>query len=426
MFSAILAALTIAACDLGALFSDPETWKSSAVDFTVDRAADGFKFASRSRDIVNCMKKGACTWHGLDVWETRVYYSPAGATKVEMSLYNRGDDAEGVGMDAAGFKKLLAAVRAKLGPKARPGRQRKTELRNGGYQYELKWSRIDPAAELTWGTTGGNMRARRVDFVRLTLTRPGKERPKGVPKSLTGRTAGAKAKANVTKNAEGDVWIKNVPMVDQGQKGYCAAAVAERVLRYYGHDIDEHEIAQMAGTEAERGTSVSAMIETVRSVGSKCRLGFSDVVSMGGTPAGIEDELDRYNKAAKALDEREMTLAEFTQGNVIMIGDLRRAMKPKVLKRMRVKDSRFKKFKTAVKRQIDRGIPLIWGVTLGYYPEPEIPQAFGGHMRLIVGYNAETKEVLYSDTWGAGHELKRMPEDWAFTITHDVFFLKPL
>jgi hypothetical protein len=47
-------------------------------------------------------------------------------------------------------------------------------------------------------------------------------------------------------------------------------------------------------------------------------------------------------------------------------------------------------------------------------------------MRLIIGYNQKKKEILYSDTWGAGHELKRMPEDWAFTITHDAFFLRPL
>ena len=65
-------------------------------------------------------------------------------------------------------------------------------------------------------------------------------------------------------------------------------------------------------------------------------------------------------------------------------------------------------------------------MTLGLYPEPEIPQASGGHMRLIIGYNEKTKEILYTDTWGAGHELKRMPADWAFAITHSAFYLRPL
>jgi hypothetical protein len=93
---------------------------------------------------------------------------------------------------------------------------------------------------------------------------------------------------------------------------------------------------------------------------------------------------------------------------------------------MRIKDSRYKKFLAGVKTQIDKGIPLFWGVTLGKFPEPGIPQNAGGHIRLIVGYNAKTSEILYSDSWGAGHELKRMPQDWAFTITHDLFFLRPL
>ena len=46
-------------------------------------------------------------------------------------------------------------------------------------------------------------------------------------------------------------------------------------------------------------------------------------------------------------------------------------------------------------------------------------------MRLIIGYNDKTKEVLYTDSWGAGHELKRMPEDWAWTITTSSMFIKP-
>ena len=215
-------------------------------------------------------------------------------------------------------------------------------------------------------------------------------------------------------------------MVDQGQKGYCAAATSERVLRYYGHDVDEHEIAQSAGTTAQGGTSVSEMKETVRNVGSKCRLGFSDVVSMSGSVGDIEEEVEQYNKAAKSEGEPALSMSNYMRGNTIMVGELHDAMKPKVLKKMRMKDSRYKKFLTGVKTQVDQGIPVFWGVTLGMFPEPGLPQASGGHMRLIIGYNLKTHEILYSDSWGAGHELKRMPEDWAFAITHDAFFLKPL
>ena len=112
------------------------------------------------------------------------------------------------------------------------------------------------------------------------------------------------------------------------------------------------------------------------------------------------------------------------------------AMEAKVLKEMSMKDkSGYTKFIKGIREQTARGVPLFWSVRLGLYPEPGIPQAAGGHMRLIIGYverkdpktkKTEIKEILYTDSWGAGHELKRMPADWAFAITHDAFFLKPL
>ena len=168
------------------------------------------------------------------------------------------------------------------------------------------------------------------------------------------------------------------------------------------------------------------MVETVRTVGSKCRLGFSSIVSMTSDMRDIEKDIEQYNKAAKSEGERELSMSMFMHGNVLHIGEMSAAMKPKVIKKMRMKDSRYKKFLTGVKTQVDQGIPVFWGVTLGMFPEPGLPQAAGGHMRLIIGYNQKTHEILYTDSWGAGHELKRMPEDWAFAITHDAFFLKPL
>jgi len=140
----------------------------------------------------------------------------------------------------------------------------------------------------------------------------------------------------------------------------------------------------------------------------------------------IEKDIEQYNKAAKSEGEKEISMSMFMHGNVLQIGEMNAAMKPKVVKKMRTKDSRYKKFLAGVKTQVDQGIPVFWGVTLGMFPEPGLPQASGGHMRLIIGYNVKTHEILYTDTWGAGHELKRMPEDWAFAITHDAFFLKPL
>ena len=102
---------------------------------------------------------------------------------------------------------------------------------------------------------------------------------------------------------------------------------------------------------------------------------------------------------------------------------------PEVLRDMKVNGaqrSKFTRFMKDVRDQVNKGIPLFWGVTLGTYPEPESPQSRGGHIRLIIGYNDRKKEILYTDTWGAGHELKRMPAEWAWTISHCLLYMKPL
>lgn len=58
-------------------------------------------------------------------------------------------------------------------------------------------------------------------------------------------------KAGVKREENGDVYISGVPMVDQGDKGYCATATVERCLKYYGiENVDMHKIAELCGTGA--------------------------------------------------------------------------------------------------------------------------------------------------------------------------------
>ena len=39
------------------------------------------------------------------------------------------------------------------------------------------------------------------------------------------------------------------------------------------------------------------------------------------------------------------------------------------------------------------------------------------HMRLIIGFNNSTREIIYTDCGGKGHEFKTMPFDQAWAIT---------
>jgi hypothetical protein len=46
-------------------------------------------------------------------------------------------------------------------------------------------------------------------------------------------------------------------------------------------------------------------------------------------------------------------------------------------------------------------------------------------MRLILGYNKTTKDILYSDSWGKGHEMKRMPAANAWCMTMALYTMAP-
>ena len=97
-----------------------------------------------------------------------------------------------------------------------------------------------------------------------------------------------------------------------------------------------------------------------------------------------------------------------------------------IFREVRTKNkSDLSRFQRAIQAHIDEGTPLLWTVMLGNVPEPNIPQNAGGHMRLIIGYNLKKDEILFSDSWGAGHELKRMSTADAWTITTGTMSVEP-
>jgi len=211
-------------------------------------------------------------------------------------------------------------------------------------------------------------------------------------------------------------------VVDQGRKGYCVTASVERVLRYYGADIDQHEIAQLANSDADRGTSVKAMIEAMEDISNQTGVRVREHYTQDFYE--FQDVVKEYNREAKRADLPEVVLP--TRG-VIDITSIYARMKGPQLKEARVGSrSDYGRFQRDIAELIDKGYPGVWSVMLGLVPEePALPQAFGGHMRLIIGYNPESEEILYTDSWGRGHEMKRMSMADAWTITMGLSSLEP-
>ena len=441
-------------------------WTSDPVLFVQRHKENGFELTSDQRDGADSRLDGGVKCLGLPVYESRISFgSNGGVERVELMLYARGGTEvlrEFTGTDGRRFRRreridrtmsreeftlAIDTVRKRLTPSGAKPPQIKKEIAAGARQGSQTWPRtsIPTQATLTWNYSqdGKSAATFRPGFIRLAVDGPARlaaaPSGKGVKKPVAA-TGAKKIVDNVIDESKGrgDVFVDNVPMVDQGQKGYCAAAAAERVLRYYGLTIDEHQIAEAAGTTADGGTSTLAMKESVSAIGRRFRLG--TVVCYGDFDkgneariAGLVDEVRVYNKTAKKLRKPAIDDSVYIshRGNTTYFdpGAVDRAMDPEVLKEMKVngaQKSKFTKFKKDIHDQVLKGIPLFWSVKLGTYPEPGIPQDAGYHMRLIIGYNDKKGELLYTDSWGAGHELKRMPAEWAWTITRCLMYMKPL
>ena len=444
--------------EIGEAMGEDQFWSVDPVIFVQRHASSGFAFTSDAREGADSRLDGAVSYFGVPVFETKVFFAEGGGVaNVEMLLYTNGGTESFKEVTTDDGRKLLArqrvekkitrdeffgilkVVREKLTkPGAKVPEATTERVPGDARQKSQTWAKgaAETRTTLVWNyeQEGKKTETFKAGFVRVKVAGP--KAAKGeTPSAAKG---GVKIADNVVKDPRGDVFIDNVPMVDQGQKGYCAAATAERVLRYFGLETDEHDIAQAADTSAEDGTSTLAMKTSVEAIGKRYKLGTT--VAYGDFEkntteriGGLVDEVRVYNKAAKKLRKPEITEDVYIQrsGNMTTYcpNKVDEAMDPEVRKEMRVNGSQksgYTKFMKTIREQVSKGIPLFWGVTLGIYPEPGLPQTMGGHMRLIIGYNDKKKEVLYTDSWGAGHELKRMPADWAWTISHCLMYMKPL
>ncbi|MBK1883188.1 hypothetical protein JIN85_12235 [Luteolibacter pohnpeiensis] len=196
----------------------------------------------------------------------------------------------------------------------------------------------------------------------------------------------ARLLASIAREKNGDVYLTQIPMVDQGPKGYCVPATFERAMRTMGIDADMYLLAMVGGSSAGGGTSVEKLLENVRS--------------------------QVYRKGRRPKDEH--------------------------VKNLKIRD---------VKRYIDEGIPVMWTLcsvkdynkvanedtqarvavkdwqtyaatiaetakTVAKQDKPS--EAY--HICMIVGYNEATNELAVSDSWGPSYERRWVPvgvADWA-------------
>jgi hypothetical protein len=214
-------------------------------------------------------------------------------------------------------------------------------------------------------------------------------------------------------------------MVNQGQKGYCAAATVERIMKYYGAEVDQQIIAQIAQSDSARGTNAEILFNVIEKNSAKLNVKVEKVMTekIFSNVSNFKRFHDVYNdfaaqkrykryKFKKLLSSsgKDRTFDFNTFFNVYFYDAFLRA---------RMEDEKnYDRFKVAIRNSINNGVPLIW---IAFVFEKSKPgQRIGNvalHMNIINGCDG-LKSIIYTDSWGKGHERKfmRMQDAWARTL----------
>lgn len=193
--------------------------------------------------------------------------------------------------------------------------------------------------------------------------------------------------ANLKRAEHGDVWIHNIPMVNQGPKGYCAPATFERAMRYMKIPADMYLLAT-AATAPGGGTNTTQLSDDckriVRSKARKIReLDLQDDLSMKTVKKYIDKgvpilwqmcSLDSYNQLANRRTKERTEVTNFEEWTA-SIAEEADAMKDSL------------------------------SITGNY------------HICMIIGYNEETNELAVSDSWGPAYELRWVHLEIAEAVT---------
>ena len=212
--------------------------------------------------------------------------------------------------------------------------------------------------------------------------------------------------------------IVDIRVPRQTERGTCAPVVTSGVLSYYGIPRSAGWLERRAGTTTDDGTDVRRLLDVLREevlpgTGAQLRehLGFG--------PERFTRLFRAYNQLAEGHPDAKR-LHWIPDGKLHVQKVLAHA-DPALLRQAANAQPGREAFWRDIRRAVDAGDPLLWGVVLGITQEPKLPPAAAGsgHFRLIVGYRAAGREIVFADPWGPGHAAKRMSLEgaWAETAT---------
>lgn len=401
--------------DLGREFVESSAWNVDVEGFL--RSHPGIWYSKDGASGLS-VESESVLFFGYPICEDTLRFGENGLESVEVSVFNKGIAdaviAEGDALEAVGvLTERLSGTRLET-LKADDGRG-KVFVR---FSWEGSWPRV--TAKMGYASEGGHGG---VEYLNVRF-----EMNAGMPVARPSRNP-----AENVRRSGGDIYIEGIPMVNQGRKGYCVPASVGRVLEYYGIDTDMHELALLMDTDGRGGTKVGGKFPALNRVAEEAGMQRVDYKNLERYD---EEYIGRYNRAARANRGRELKIEDFTveeeeDGRIVQMRHydwLVDAMDENLKRLSRDYDEEgFSAFKEGIVSNIREGRPLIWSVERLFPWDRPDGSSGGGHMRLVVGMNLSCGEILYSDSWGAGNEFKRVgfSDAWRETDFLSCIFPKP-
>ena len=355
------------------------------------------------------LRTSGLSFGDLNTGEVIITVAEGKPVSLQAMLYNKGDDGT---ISSEDFNKTVSEARTALDTLLDTrGKLRRTGKNESAVKlksWEWKWD--GGLIRLETSSTGKN-NSFEGEFIRLNMAATAKALNAGGARDTVRKS---ELRGSITTEEDGTVWLKGVPMVDQGMKGYCMPATLARVFAFYGMDkVDQHALAAVCNSNAGGGTTAYAMEQAMKDVCKKFHTKFIVLEDFLSTHKSI---IEPYNKLAKREDKPTVSF----QSDIFGTADA------EILRKARAgKNSQVNKWLKDIKKSIDGGSPVIWLVMVGIYQEEiPLPQDRGGHARLIIGYNLKNKTIIYTDSWGAMHARKTMPAADAIGMTMGRYIIK--
>ncbi|MDF1860640.1 MAG: C39 family peptidase [Verrucomicrobiales bacterium] len=195
----------------------------------------------------------------------------------------------------------------------------------------------------------------------------------------------------VETRENGDVVISNIPMVDQGPKGYCVPATAERCMRFLGISADMYLLAMAGETQAGGGTSVDRLLSNIGSD-----------IKRKGRSFDIETGELKMRDVQRSIDDGiPIIWAMFSTKEFNEIANER--------KKVRSDAGSWDSYKANVAAAAeDPGL---------------VKDTSTSHVVIIMGYNEETNEIAFSDSWGERYLERWITLPEAEQISQNRFYI---